>query len=73
MIDRRSSANMGSTAVSFAGSPRDWIEYTVTAGIFKPKIPAETHKINILHLIDEWEANPSGVSQAIGICGYDDS
>ena len=43
-----------------AGSPRDWIGYTVTAGLFEVKANHPGHKQAILRAIGEWE---TGVPQ----------
>jgi hypothetical protein len=37
------------------GCPRNWIGYTVAAGIFELRIVAQAHKEAVLQVIGEWE------------------
>jgi hypothetical protein len=43
------------------GSPKDWIGYTVAAGIFEFSTVDQTHKAAALNVIGEWETEIFGV------------
>jgi hypothetical protein len=42
--------------VWLAGCPRDWFGYTVMAGMFELKMPANAQREAVLHAIGVWEA-----------------